>query len=1144
MPKSSMGEWGGSGSSSSVPHGNRAAASGHSPSQESGHAAPPAASIFGIDTRLIREAWGRVHFTNKMFLLSLVCLGLIIACLGVLLSIEARDIDAIKGREGNARFFKQLGRVYVALEDEAAASVGNARWALSGGRDEAGNSVPQPVSRAAMLKAQLATDLAMQSLLQPAMSTPLASSILRQLFRSTVLADTRQKINYATLTGAQLQPRRADYNVLLRDVANAMLRVSQSLTSPHVQSQLAVQSALACVASHYAVDALAAGRDVIRMGPLIGVVNTSTNANTSSSSPFESHFHQQSSAFLHAAYRTETMARLLMGAGAGGAVLAYQDSRTALTRAPWQLIDALGAGSGGGIWRSPPINLSSSSSSSPSGYGSNSGWSPERNALVAYLISRLPDGAFTDISQSSEHASEVVYGLLVALCCVTLVYMFGCWLLHRRSTETNEVTSRNASIMHAIMLRVSEFSEAFATFSLVVPPPPALLRPQRAGQLLEAELQQCLASLRVLAPTMPPLMFPTYFAKMAAAVGEVNDSRTVADRITDTIAPRDDANSSQRRGTIHLLTPDDLSPLRNAYCAPMRALTALSARLSNAVVMTVDAFFFHDVCQPQRRQGHVTAHQHAMTQLQRERWAHHALQRVATCVEACVYAYGGVVHFIGLDRIIAVWMVDPCAAAAAAGGGSSGAAAHSLRGSGHHKGASRRRGRSAGDSDSLLGDRRGRHGGGGHRAYSAGGGGGGDYFASVLGLGGGDGGAEDGGDSLYSSSSQKGAAAGGGGLRSVGPRIGVYGDDEYRRLLSAQRKGSAGSSSSSHPLGPSPCSSSAPNGGGAPYSVRITGGPPNHHHHHHSGEGGDAAASGGVPSSALLDGSRRASPSQPIINMRPFLQPTLTPIYSSRSLLASGAEGAGLSIASLFGGGGGGGGSSRRANGERDHLGGLGSEQRLVSGGGSASLGGIHTVPRHHQRMFRAPNACDAPAMCALACAARLADLRRASSGGIHDPCKLWASLPIHIGVTAGPVMVGTFGAEGNSNSSGSGKGAHKTVQLLGDALTNGLAVARVNQHALTSVVCDELVRRVIETHRFCKPVDTLPVIGRVYEIIPPAVAAQEADVEAKLAAFRAAYYLYEGKFYREALRAFRAYTKQYGYDRSVERLQGVITGL
>jgi class 3 adenylate cyclase len=170
-------------------------------------------------------------------------------------------------------------------------------------------------------------------------------------------------------------------------------------------------------------------------------------------------------------------------------------------------------------------------------------------------------------------------------------------------------------------------------------------------------------------------------------------------------------------------------------------------------------------------------------------------------------------------------------------------------------------------------------------------------------------------------------------------------------------------------------------------------------------------------------------------------------------------------------------------------------------------------------------NYCEQAATCALVLSNRLTALRR------HNR-HLREHFQVRIGVVSGPVRRGIFGDNGA-----------KYLQLFGDALEKGIKVARANSFHLTTVACDETVRRAVDKIFLPKPIELLDDGSRIYEVIHEG-SRKEADLETQLMVYSKAFELYEKKYYREALRAFRGYTKLYGYDSSVERIQALITGM
>ena len=159
----------------------------------------------------------------------------------------------------------------------------------------------------------------------------------------------------------------------------------------------------------------------------------------------------------------------------------------------------------------------------------------------------------------------------------------------------------------------------------------------------------------------------------------------------------------------------------------------------------------------------------------------------------------------------------------------------------------------------------------------------------------------------------------------------------------------------------------------------------------------------------------------------------------------------------------------------------------------------------------------------AIHCVQRLKHLKKISIGS--------ANFQVHVGLTAGEVTKGVFGDD-----------EFKTVQLFGPAIGKGMTVAKVNDTHGTSVTCDANIRSSVEHKFHTKPIELLQDSSVVYEVIIGS-ARREDDIETRLATYRRAFDLYSQRYYREALKAFRGYTKQYGYDRSVERIQSIMTG-
>lgn len=860
-----------------------------------------ALSLLTINGQPIASAWENVNFVHKMVVTSGTVFSLLIVFFAILLDDEANRLSVIREREHIITFYLNLGQAYQAIEreeqltiqsiksvnyfvqsDESSASTIMANsesfiyYPLPMGNETLYNTVDPPILIETVMAAQKSTDRALNN----AYTTATSPEYAQLLFPSSALACMRQKVNYRTLASSQLQVVRQCYAEILRDIANTMMRISQENQAKGPGFGRLLQAALLAVSSSEAVGMSKAATELMkivstapRSAPYIFRPNgLPPDPNFVPNVTLNALVQDHSQTFLQSLYRVQGINKNILSSGERGPYASYLLARTALNKAPWLLADALG---GSRPWVSPAVNLSTVAG----------------NPVARTFVNQAQALAPLDV----DSAFEGVYIAMLVVCSVAVLYFLFRWALHHHDRYNSEVSMRNAGVMHEISVRVGEFVEAFASFSLVVPPPPRTAQGTAVG-IVETQLQLCLASLRSLAPSMPPLLFPARLARLAAIASEVKDSRSTSESIAAAVAPRE----TLKRDKITLIDYRDTTPEGNVYYQPMKDATALSARLTNAVILTVDTFFFSDCCAVQKRLNHTSNHVKQAQQLQREQWAHYAYRRFVSCVEECIYQYGGVMHFAGLDRIIGVWLVE----------GSDGG---------------------LGAMPALEND-------------------------------------EAGGNSS--------------GIKGSAPRI------------------------------------SSPTARAANYT-------------------------------------RTTAPDRNS-NLLPFL---------------------------------------------------------------AAS-------PNQ-------PSKCDAPTMCALALAGRLSQLKRAAAGGINDPYRLWSSVPAHIGVTAGPVVLGTFGTD-----------QFKTIQLFGDPMRDGLAVARANQHTLASVTCDEVVRRAIDGQRHCKPVETLAGIGRVYEVIPPHIAAREVDLEAKLAAYRAAFALYEGKFFREALRAFRAYTKLYGYDRSVERLQAVITGL
>jgi hypothetical protein len=137
----------------------------------------------------------------------------------------------------------------------------------------------------------------------------------------------------------------------------------------------------------------------------------------------------------------------------------------------------------------------------------------------------------------------------------------------------------------------------------------------------------------------------------------------------------------------------------------------------------------------------------------------------------------------------------------------------------------------------------------------------------------------------------------------------------------------------------------------------------------------------------------------------------------------------------------------------------------------------------------------------------------------------------VRLAVTAGNVTFGAFG------------GQLMTIQVFGTCVEMASEVCRANKPHDTTVTMDDTVRLAVEHLMPCKPIEILSDGSRAHELLLIA-AQQKTDLVTQLAEYKKAFYLYENKFYAKSLKAFRKYTKQYGYDSSVERIQFLTTGI
>eukprot|EP01062_Namystynia_karyoxenos_P058931 TRINITY_DN50372_c0_g1_i1.p1 TRINITY_DN50372_c0_g1~~TRINITY_DN50372_c0_g1_i1.p1 ORF type:complete len:810 (+),score=316.20 TRINITY_DN50372_c0_g1_i1:91-2520(+) len=123
-----------------------------------------------------------------------------------------------------------------------------------------------------------------------------------------------------------------------------------------------------------------------------------------------------------------------------------------------------------------------------------------------------------------------------------------------------------------------------------------------------------------------------------------------------------------------------------------------------------------------------------------------------------------------------------------------------------------------------------------------------------------------------------------------------------------------------------------------------------------------------------------------------------------------------------------------------------------------------------------------------------------------------------------------------------------KTFEVFGPCVAYGMRVAHFQKLHSTStcVLCDASVAAAI-SHQFqIKPLELLRTkqgangIERIYEVAG-ARQSRQSEAQLKLDQYTNAFELFEGRKLREAAKAFRGYTKVYGYDSSVERIQGLI---
>lgn len=172
----------------------------------------------------------------------------------------------------------------------------------------------------------------------------------------------------------------------------------------------------------------------------------------------------------------------------------------------------------------------------------------------------------------------------------------------------------------------------------------------------------------------------------------------------------------------------------------------------------------------------------------------------------------------------------------------------------------------------------------------------------------------------------------------------------------------------------------------------------------------------------------------------------------------------------------------------------------------------------------RTPNFCEQAAACALMLSTRLNDLRAQKK-------LLRENFFVHLGVVGGTVNVGIFGNEDR-----------KVLSFFGPPVLRGMFVAQTNGYHMTTVACDDYICSAIQKMYYCKPIELIPEGGCVHQILHQ-VGRDDSELELQLATYCKAFEFFARQYHKSALKAFRAYTKQYGYDSSVERIQALIAG-
>jgi hypothetical protein len=217
------------------------------------------------------------------------------------------------------------------------------------------------------------------------------------------------------------------------------------------------------------------------------------------------------------------------------------------------------------------------------------------------------------------------------------------------------------------------------------------------------------------------------------------------------------------------------------------------------------------------------------------------------------------------------------------------------------------------------------------------------------------------------------------------------------------------------------------------------------------------------------------------------------------------------------------------------------------------------------------PDECEAAARAAYVLAARLSIMRR-------DHAALHQRFQVSIAITAGKVRYGLFEQDASFS----------LAHVAGPPLARAPAVLRTNYHHQTQIAIDDTTAERLATRQLpSKPIELLATAltdvvkdgesggpvggspvgtaakartearsrsivgtqaagtateteGRAHELITMA-RHRDPDLPARLAEYKAAFALYQRGYHAEALKAFRKYTKLYGYDGSVERIQSLI---